>query len=392
VRPCYRGRSVAIAVDGVVHPRFRLVRDALAENLARCGEIGAACALCVDGELVVDIHGGLADVETATPWREDTVALAFGASKVVTAACVLMLADRGAIALDAPVARYWPEFAAEEKDAITVRSVLSHRSALAAVDGALTLDDGLAWDPVVDAIAAQPPNWRPGPWHAYHVRSFGWILGEVVRRVTGRSIGRFLAEEVAGPLGLDLWIGLPESVEQRAARPVFPRILDPTHQAMMAVATRRGSFCRRALLGPADAFAYDVVWRRRDLRAAEIPSSNCMGSARSLALLLAALIGAPGLPALLSLETLRDAVRVHAEGFDRVLLGDATFGLGFVLPPTLDPALPAGCFGASHGGGPLLVADPSARWTLAYLPTRLGGTDTSREQNVLRAVQRCIAP
>jgi len=180
-----------VELHGRVDSRFAAVRDAFGANFASHGDVGAACCVYVDGRPVVDLWGGWADPNAQRPWNERTVQLVFSATKGVTAVCAHLLVQRGLLDLDAPIAAYWPEFAAAGKERIPVRWALSHRAGLAAVEGTLTLEQVLAWDPVVAAIAAQPPNWEPGTAHGYHARSFGWIMGEIVRRITGVSIGRF---------------------------------------------------------------------------------------------------------------------------------------------------------------------------------------------------------
>ena len=205
-------------VQGHVAPGFDGVRDAFAANFARHGDVGAAFALYVRGEKVVDIWGGTADNAQDRPWSEHTLAPVFSTTKGVTAICAHLLAQRGELDLDAPVANYWPEFKAEGKESTSVRWLLSHRAGLPAIDGLVTPADVYAWDPVIEKLAAQKPFWEPGTAHGYHAFTFGWLVGEVLRRVTGMSIGHFLATEIAGPLGLDVFIGLPEAEEPRVSR------------------------------------------------------------------------------------------------------------------------------------------------------------------------------
>ena len=208
--------------EGHCEPGFEPVGDTFAANFSEHGDIGAACAVWVDGRPAVDIWGGLADSATGRPWTADTLQLVFSTTKGATAICARLLVQRGLLDLDAPVADYWPEFSANGKGAISVRWVLSRRAGLAAIEGTFTLDEALSWDPVVDALAAQPPNWEPGTAHGYHMRSYGWLVGELVRRIDGRTLGRFFADEVAAPLGLQFWIGLPESEEPRVSTIVPP--------------------------------------------------------------------------------------------------------------------------------------------------------------------------
>ena len=207
---------------GVAAPGFERVADAFAENFEKSGEVGAACCVYVDGQPVVDLWGGLANRDEARAWRRDTIVITFSSTKGPTAVCANKLIQEGRLDPDAPIAQYWPEFAANGKAKIPVRWALSHRAGLAAVDGTLTLDDVFGWDRVVEAIAAQAPNWEPGTAHGYHARSYGWIVGEIIRRVTGESMGQYFAREVAKPLDLDFYVGLPASVEARVAT-LYPR-------------------------------------------------------------------------------------------------------------------------------------------------------------------------
>ncbi len=268
---------------GKVDPVYAAVGDAFARNFRERGEVGAACCVYVGGRPVVDVWGGIADVGSDRPWAADTIALTFSATKGATAICINGLVERGQLDLDAPIADLWPEFAAQGKGAITTRMVLSHRAGLAAVDGELSLEEVLAGGPVVNAIAAQAPQWTPGTAHGYHARSYGWILGEILRRITGRSLGRYFAEEVAAPLGLEFWIGLPTEYLPRCARLIFPppaTILPLVTPLTVRVST-----------GPSHLFGYNDMWNRPELLRAEMPSSTGVGTARALARMYAASIG-----------------------------------------------------------------------------------------------------
>jgi len=361
-------------LNGHVEARFARVREAFADNFARRGEIGAACAVMHRGELVVDLYGGWADREAQRAWSADTLQLVFSATKGVTAACVLWLAEHGELDLDAPVARYWPEFAAQGKADIPVRWVMSHRAGVPLVDARLTLPEVLAWDPVVRAIAAQAPLWEPGTAHGYHFRTYGWILGEIVRRITGCSLGTFFAETMAAPLGLEFWIGLPIEQEPRVARLYGPpEPSDPQIRELLAQVTGPDTMLGRAMFGPSNLFAYDDRWNGRALHAAELPSSNGIGTARSLARFYAALIGAYDGDRLLKPETIADVIRVQSDGTDGVLTLPTRFGSGFMLPPIL--ALSAGprAFGHPGAGGSLALADPDRALSFAYVMNQMGG-------------------
>lgn len=355
-----------LPVHGFVVRGFESVRDAFAWNLEHNGDVGAACAVYRAGAPVVDVWAGFGDLAGGRTWEEDTIQLVFSATKGITAVCVNLLVERRLVDVDAPIAAYWPEFAARGKGRIPVRWALSHRAGLAAVDGELTLADVLAWHPVVAAIAAQAPNWEPGTAHGYHARSFGWILGEVVRRVTGRSIGRFFAEEIARPLGLDFWIGLPPEELHRCAR-----LLPPESMPAIAELFGAGSLMARVMNGPSNLFAYDDMWNRPDVLAAEMPSSNGVGSARALARLYAALVSDVDGMRVLEPETVRTACVVQSEGPDRVLILPSCFGLGFTLQPMAAPGAGPRAFGHPGAGGSLAFADPETKLGFGYVTTRM---------------------
>jgi CubicO group peptidase (beta-lactamase class C family) len=354
-------------VQGSVETGFEAVREAFADNFERHGDVGGACCVYLHGRPVVDLWAGLADPTTGRPWRRDTVQLVFSATKGVTAVCVHRLAEAGKLDLDAPVARYWPEFAARGKAEIPVSWVLSHRAGLADVEGELRLEQVLAWDPVVAAIAAQAPNWEPGSAHGYHARSFGWILGEVVRRITGRSLGRYFAEEVASPLGLDFWIGLPAAQLPRCARMIPPAADSPSLVDLLGA----DSLTARVMTGPSDLFAYDEMWNRPEVLAAEMPSSNGVGDARALARLYAALVGEVDGIRLLAAETVEAARAERSQGRDKVILVPSRFGLGFALPPMLALGCGPASFGHPGAGGSLGFADPEAGIGFGYVMNRM---------------------
>ena len=207
-------------INGTTATGFEGVRDAFEANFAKGLEIGASFSAYHRGEKVVDLWGGIADVDTSRPWDERTLALVFSTTKGATAICANKLAQEGKLDVDAPVARYWPEFAAGGKADIPVKFLLSHQAGLAWVDGEMTLDEALSWDPVVDALARQVPHCEPGSQHGYHATTYGWLVGEVIRRITGKSVGTYFHDEIAAPLGLDFWIGLPGvgGAARRAAR------------------------------------------------------------------------------------------------------------------------------------------------------------------------------
>ena len=216
-----------MTVEGACAEGYEVVREAFAANFVEPGEIGAAVAAVVDGQVVVDLRAGLADAHTGRAWQADTPVLVYSATKGPTALCALCLWERGALDIDAPVAEVWPEFAAAGKGRVTTRQLLTHQAGLPVFDEPISFTDCHDHDLVAARLAAQAPRWEPGTAHGYHPLTFGWLVGEVVRRVSGRSVGVMLAEEVARPLGLDLWIGLPPEREATVAR-LAPGRLDMT--------------------------------------------------------------------------------------------------------------------------------------------------------------------
>ena len=234
----------------------------------------------------------IADQDQGRPWGRDTIVIVYSCTKGVTAVAANRLIAAGALDPDAPIAEYWPEFAAEGKGEIPVRWALSHRAGLAAIDRDLTLDDVAAWNPVIDAIAAQVPNWDPGTQHGYHARTYGWIVGELIRRVSGLMPGEYIAREVSSPLGLDFFLGLPESEDARVAK-IIPAVWDDPEVARLAeqVLSDPSTLLGRVMGGPSNLFRYDDMWNTRLLRGAQMPSSNGHSDARSLARMYAACIG-----------------------------------------------------------------------------------------------------
>src|SRR3990170_4881394 len=219
--------TTAIEPQGVCDSRSAAVRDAFAETSASRGEIGAAVAAVVDGEAVVDLWVGHADAARGRPWQRDTIVNVFSATKGVATICAHRLAGRGLLDIDAPVAKYWPEFAQAGKEELPVRYLLSHRAGLPAIKELLPNGSLYRWETMTAALAAQEPWWEPGTAYGYHVLTFGWLVGEVVRRITGKSLGAYFRDEIAGPLGLDFHIGLAEEHDARTAEMVMAPMPQP---------------------------------------------------------------------------------------------------------------------------------------------------------------------
>lgn len=366
-------QSVVPQINGHVEPGYEAVREAFARNFELHEEVGASFCLYRDGRPVVDLWGGVADKATGRAWDEDAVALVFSTTKGAAAVCLHLLVQRGQISLDEPVAAYWPEFAAAGKDSVTVRQAAGHRTGIAPIPDGLTLSDLLSWDPIVSALAASEPAWAPNTAHGYHALSYGWIVGELVRRVSGKSIGEFYASEVAGPLGLDFWIGLPESVEPRVAvldfaPPADLSGLPPERQEEIARLLGPGSLfwqaAGRGLIEQSD-------YNSRAMRAAQVPGAGGVGTARSLAKMYAATIGEVDGVRLLEPQTVDAARAVVSEGDDRVLGMATRFGAGFMVPGGSFVLYDDSSYGHYGAGGSVALASPEAGIAIGYTPNRM---------------------
>jgi CubicO group peptidase (beta-lactamase class C family) len=388
-----------MSIQGGTAPGFEAVKEAFNRNFDTHGEVGAACSISVKGRQVVDLWGGVADTHTERPWESDTLQLVFSTTKGATAVCALRLVERGLLDLDAPVAEYWPEFKVAGKEGIPVRWLLSHRSGLPVVDAHLTPDDVFAWHPVVSALAAERPLWEPGTAHGYHALTYGFLVGEVIRRVSGKTPGQLLADEVAGPLGLDLWIGLPAPEEPRVSRLIRAAPMVPPPGFDMSTMPEVARHMIDAFLDPNSLTNRALTlteppldWNARAAHAAEIPAANGICSARSLARMYAAVIGDVDGVRLLSPSTVQIATTEQSAGPDRVLLISSRFGLGFMLHSAFSAMLGPTSFGHSGAGGSLAFADPESGVAFAYVMNQmhqnLGGDP--RPLALVNALRGCL--
>ena len=384
-------------IEGTVRPGFEKVRDAFAANFADHDELGAAFACHVGGELVVDLWSGVADRRTGAPWTADTLQLIFSTSKGLAAICVGMLVDRGLLDLEQPVSDHWPEFGQAGKEAVTVGEMMSHQVGIPVVDAQLTLEEILAVEPVVGALAAQTPVWEPGTAHGYHALTYGWLVGELVRRIDGRGVGTFLAEEVAGPLGAQTWIGLPESEQARVSRlEPAPPPEDPELLAIMRELLGPGTLANRAL-SMDGAFGMpgvgdEMAWNRPDVHRSEIPAANAITTARSLSAIYGATVAEVDGVRLLSDEVV-DAMRAErVDGPDRVLAVRSRFGAGFMLHGELAPMMGDGSFGHPGAGGSLGYADPETGVGYGYVMNQMGSglAGDPRTIRLTEAVRACL--
>jgi CubicO group peptidase (beta-lactamase class C family) len=382
-------------IRGTVQPGFEPVRDAFLRNFRHRGERGAAVAVYRDGRKVVDLWAGTRDVDGTAPWAVDTAQVVRSATKGVAAAVPLLLHQRGQLDLDAPVGTYWPEFKAAGKERALVRHLLSHQAGVPALDRPLTPAEAADLAAAADAVAGQAPAWEPGTDHGYHPHTYGFLLGALVQRVTGRTLGRWVAEEIARPLGLDLWIGIPEDEAHRAGR-IGP-VAEPADGGALKLRPKRsvadayadpGSLTRRAF------GAVDPAPDENDPahRAAELPASAGISTARALARFYAATLGPVDGHRLFAPATLAMARTEEAAGPDRVLVVSTRFGLGYMLHGPVCPLLSPGSFGHPGRGGSLGFADPESGIALGYVTNgmRKGVTADPRAQALVRAVRTAI--
>lgn len=363
-------------ISGRIDQRFSRVREAFEENFKKGLEIGAAVSIWVDGRPVVDLWAGYADRERERLWQQDTLVNVYSATKGMTAICIHQLLERGLIDLNEKVARYWPEFAQAGKKDIPVHWLLSHQAGVPAVGRPLPPEAIFDWQTMTSAVAAQAPWWEPGTRHGYHVRTFGWLLGELARRVTGQTLGNYFREAVAGPLGLDFHIGLSDDHHYRVASitplPKSPPNVEPNLTRIFL--QQPDCVTSKAFMNPPNYRLPDCPnspqWRR-----AELPASNGHGTARSVAKFYGTLACGGELNGvrILTPESIEKARTQQSRGLDEVLQVETRFGLGFMLQvPGLRMGPNDRAFGHPGAGGSLGFADPEARIGFGYVMNRTG--------------------
>ena len=363
---------MSIEIHGTVAPGYEGVRDAFAANWEHHGEVGASLSATVGGETVVDLWGGTATFDDGErDWEEDTLINVWSTTKTMSFLCCLLLADRGELDLYEPIATYWPEFGAAGKDRVATRHVLSHDAGLSGWDEPLEPNDLLDHDKLVALHAAQEPWWEPGTGSGYHAISQGYLLGEIVKRISGRSLGRFFADEIAGPLGADFHIGTGPEHDDRIAHVIPPS--DPLGADTGVL--QPGSIAVRTLANPAldAAFSSTKEWRR-----AEIPAAGGHGNARSVAAIhtLTANGGTANGNQIISPDGLARIFDEQTRGIDRVLGVDLVLGMGFGLPgPALPLPNPHTCYWGGWGGS-LAIIDQDSALSYSYVMNKMASTTT----------------
>ncbi len=358
-------------IHGNCDDRFSALSDILSAQLDAGDDLGASVALTIDGEMVVDMWGGWADPEKTTPWKADTITNVWSTTKTMTTLCALTLVERGELDVFAPVAKYWPEFAANGKEDIEVRHLMSHTSGVSAWAQPVEVGDIYDWDKSVAMLAAQEPWWEPGTASGYHALNQGHLVGEVVRRITGRSLGTFFEDEIAGPLGADFHIGLDPEHHDRVSPVVPPPPLPIDIDAMggpdsVAIKTFTGPL-------PDAEEAWTTAWRQ-----AEIGAANGHGNARAVAKIQSIVANDGELPelSLLSPGTIDLIFQEQSNGIDLVLGMPLRFGIGYALVNETVPYINHGrtdgkvCFWGGWGGSSIVV-DVDRRMTFAYMMNKM---------------------
>lgn len=356
-------------VEGFAHPRFAGIAAVLDANLASGADIGASVCMTLEGETVVDLWGGHADPARTRPWQRDTIVNVYSTTKTMTALTALLLADRGELDFGARVAHYWPEFAAAGKGDVTVAHLMSHSAGLSGWREPITTEDLYDWDKATGLLAAQESYWQPGSAPGYHALTQGYLVGEVIRRIAGVSIGTLFRREIAEPLGADFHIGLPASEDARVAELQPP----PSDASIAAVAD--DALVRNMATNP----GIDVAaTRTRGWRGAEIPAAGGTGNARSVAQIHACLAngGVAKGKRILSEAGCRKALELQIEGVDLILGIPVRYGMGFGLAGGLVPfPNPNSLYWGGYGGS-IIFIDMDARTSFSYVMNRMEGTTT----------------
>lgn len=358
-------------IHGKCDARFKVLGEILSDSIDAGDDLGASVALTLNGEMLVDLWGGWTDPEKTTPWAENTITNVWSTTKTMTSLCALVLVERGELDVFAPVATYWPEFAANGKEAIEVRHIMSHTSGVSGWAEPITIEDLYDWDKVTSLLAAQEPWWEPGTASGYHMLNFGYLVGEVVRRISGKSLGTFFADEVAGPLGADFHIGLDPAEFHRVSNVVPPPALDIDMAAMDPTGVAMRTFVNPL---PSAEVAWTPEWRQ-----AEIGAAGGHGNARSVALIQAVVAngGEVNGVRLLSPETIDLIFHEQSNGIDLVLGEPLRFGIGYGLPnellaDTIGYTPDDKIYFWGGWGGSQIIVDVGRGMTLAYMMNKMG--------------------
>lgn len=387
--------TTTVEFHGTTDTRFRPVEDAFRENFERFPEVGAALCVYAEGKPVVDVWGGFRDGARTLPWERDTVVNVWSTTKGMVATCAARLAGEGKLALDAPVVNYWPEFAQAGMDGVTVRHLLSHRAGLPAFHAPMPMGAMSDWDAMTTALAAEELWWTPGEKHGYHAFTYGFLAGEVIRRVTGKTVRDYVRDEIAGPLGIDFQIGIPEVDDARCAECLFDATPPASNDWLAVAMADPNSVTSKTLMNPPDPFMPGYIntppWRR-----AQVPAANGHATATAIARLYGCLSlgGALDGARIVTPEALADSTREQASGADAVLTLDLRWASGFGLnAPGVALGPNMGTFAHSGAGGSLGFADPDAHIGFGYTMNQMLNAPTladPRWESLIAAVYAAL--
>ena len=381
-----------LTVD-VVAPGWEPVRDAFVHSFDIKEERGAGVAVYHRGKCVVDLMGGWRDRERAVPYDADTLQLVFSTTKGITSIAVAMCVERGLLSYEEKVSTYWPEFVAKGKADVTVAQLLSHRAGLYTVDGDIALEEALDWNTITSRLADTAPLFPVDSTHGYHALTFGWLAGELVRRVTGRSLGDFVREEIAGPLGVEMHVGLPPALEPRVAHLMAHPIPKFSPEEVKTLMETSGPGTKGASALSLNGAFGQGAFNRKDVHQSQLPGANGISNARSLARIYAALVSDIDGVHLLG-ESIRNRATTsntpHGE-MDEILMSATDFAMGFMLHSERTPFAGPTSFGHNGAGGSCAFAQPSRELGFAYVMNTMMTTidGDPRPARLIAAVTRC---
>ncbi len=370
-------------IHGIIDAKFARVKTAFESCFADNLEHGGAVALMVDGKLVVDLWGGHANQTKTKLWQQDTLVNVWSATKGVMAVAIALLVERGKLSYDVPIAKVWPEFALNGKETVSLDLVMSHQAGLEGLAVPMTVEQLYQWTPYVEALAAMAPLWQPGSRCVYHALSYGHLTGEPLRRADGRSVGQFIRDEIAGPLAVNIFVGLPESQDHRVAE-----LIEGPHASDWVDDVLKSPY-PHSCMNPKPVATEPNT---RAWRAAEIPGGNGHADARGLATLYGSLVAKQ--PLILSSAILQEATRCRFDGIDSSFQTPTAFGAGFRVKDADYPrAFANGAFGHSGWGGTIAFGDPTARLGFAYTTSTMMGFESvdPRRERLITAVYEALA-
>jgi CubicO group peptidase (beta-lactamase class C family) len=384
---------MSILTVDVVAPGWEPVRDAFVHSFDIKEDRGAGVAVYHRGKCVVDLMGGWRDREQAVPYDADTLQLVFSTTKGITSIAVAMCVERGLLSYEEKVSTYWPEFVAKGKADVTVAQLLSHRAGLYTVDGDITLEEALDWNTITSRLADTAPLFPVDSTHGYHALTFGWLAGELVRRVTGKSLGDFVREEIAGPLGVEMHVGLPPALEPRVAHLMAHPIPKFSPEEVKTLMETSGPGTKGASALSLNGAFGQGAFNRKDVHQSQLPGANGISNARSLARIYAALVSDIDGVHLLG-ESTRDRAATsntpHGE-MDEILMSATDFGMGFMVHSERTPFAGPSSFGHNGAGGSCAFAQPSRELGFAYVMNTMMTTidGDPRPARLIDAVSRC---